>query len=243
MSSYDYTEPVKSYFPSPSLEGDDLHRAKGCAPHVVTFWSAVCAFIDQRRDGVHPDHEIEYPSWGQWRSVWQCMLAGRRNEAIKLLRASTCVWEKKPLPAPAFVTSTAWKEFMMGNGTRQWEHHGGLTLSEAKSIVDTMGAHPYWFGRDPGREFSPRVAEHEEPVAGGHAPEETKSLGGLLREKISAMKAEEGPVEHSLWLNIYPGEPGYCRAVANGSRAEADQYAAGNRIACTNIKFKEGEGL
>ena len=243
MSSYDYTEPVKSYFPSPSLEGDDLHRAKGYAPHVVTFWSAVCAFIDQRRNEVHPDHEIEYPSWGQWRSIGQHLAAGRRIEAIKLLRAATCVWEKKPLPAPAFVTSTAWKEFMLGNGTRQWEHRGGLGLAEAKNIVETFENYPQWFGRDPARVFAAAPEQGEEPTAGGHVAQGPKGLGDLLREKINAMGAEEDPKEHSLWLNIYPDEPGYCRAATNGSRAEADQYAGESRIACINIKFKEGEGL
>ena len=212
--------------------------------HVVTFWNAVCAFIDQRRNEAHPDHEIAYPSWGQWRSIGQHLDAGRRIEAIKLLRAATCVWEKKPLPAPAFVTSTAWKEFMMGSGTRQWGHQGGLGLAEAKNIVETFENYPQWFGRDPSREFGPRVAEQDEvPLAGDMSPKEPKSVGDLLREKINAMKAEEGPKEHSLWLNIYPDEPGYARAATSGSRAEADQYAGESRIACINIKFKEGEGL
>ena len=75
------------------------------------------------------------------------------------------------------------------------------------------------------------------------SPQEPKGLGDLLREKINAMKAEEEPKEHSLWLNIYPDEPGYCRAAASGSRAEADRYASNHRIACINIKLKEGEGL
>lgn len=243
MSNYDYTEPVKSYFPSPSLEGDDLHRAKGYAPHVVTFWNAVCAFIDQHRNEVHPGHEIEYPSWGQWRSIEQHVLAGRRIEAIKLLRASTCVWEKEPLPMPAFVTSTAWKEFMLGNGARQWGHQGGLGLAHAKSIIETFENYPQWFGRDPARVFAAAPAQGEVPMAGGHVPKGPKSLGDLLREKINAMNAEEEPREHSLWLNIYPDEPGYVQATANGSRAEADVNASPRRIACLHITFKEGEGL
>ena len=83
-------------------------------------------------------------------------------------------------------------------------------------------------------------------MAGGHVPQEPKGLGDVLRERINAARqkvALEGSKEHSLWLNIYPDEPGYCRAAASGSRAEADQYAGENRIACINIKFKEGEGL
>ena len=240
MSSYDYTEPVKSYFPSPSLEGDDLHRAKGYAPHVVTFWNAVCAFIDQTRNEVHPDHEIEYPNWGQWRSIEQCVLAGRRIEAIKLLRAATCVWEKKPLPTPAFVTNTAWKEFMVGNGTRYWEHRGGLGLSEAKSIIETFENYPQWFGRDPARVFAAAPEQDEVPMPRKDSPAPS-NLGAVLREALERNKEE--PKEHSLWLNIYPDEPGYARAATSGSRAEADQYAGESRIACINIKFKEGEGL
>jgi len=70
----------------------------------------------------------------------------------------------------------------------------------------------------------------------------------LLREKIAATREEaasEDPErpEHSLWLNIYPDDPGHPVAAARGSRAEADHYAKENRIACINITFKEGEGL
>ena len=75
-----------------------------------------------------------------------------------------------------------------------------------------------------------------------------KSLGDLLREKIAATREEpprEDPEkpEHSLWLNVYPLEPGCCRVATSRSRAEADWHASDDRIACLNITFKEGEGL
>ena len=222
MSSYDYQAPPEGYFPSPSLEGDDLHRAKGYAPHVVTFWNAVCAFIDQHRNEVHPGHEIEYPSWGQWRSIEQHVLAGRRIEAIKLLRAATCVWEKKPLPAPAFVTSAAWKEFMMGNGTRQWGHQGGLGLLQAKSIIETFENYPQWFGRDPARVFAAAPAQGEVPGPRKDGP--------------------PVPTEEA-WINIYRSHSGYIDIGSHESRESADTHASQERLACINIKFKEGEGL
>ena len=137
---------------------------------------------------------------------------------------------------------------MAANALPTWDRRGGLSLSEAKSIIDTLEAAPAWFGRDTIREFSPRPAEREDPVAGGHVPQAPKSLGDLLREKIAATRekvASEDPEkpEHSLWLNVYPPGPGYCQVVANRSRAEADNYAVCNRIACLHITFKEGEGL
>lgn len=133
---------------------------------------------------------------------------------------------------------------MAANALPAWDRRGGLSLSEAKSIIDTLEAAPYWFGRDTGRVFNPR---HVTCADGGHVPEEPKSLGDLLREKIAATRekvAREDPEkpEHSLWLNIYPDEPGY-RAATSWSRAEADKHALGNRIACLHITFKEGEGL
>ena len=136
---------------------------------------------------------------------------------------------------------------MAANALPAWDRRGGLSLSEAKSIIDTLEVEPHWFGRDTCRGFNPRPAEREEPTLGGHVPEEPKSLGDLLRERIATMRekaAGEDPEkpEHSLWLNIYPVEPGY-PAIARGSRAEADQYADSSRIACINITFKEGEGL
>ena len=111
-----------------------------------------------------------------------------------------------------------------------------------------MDEAPGWFGKDTNRGFnSPYVTCAD----GGHVPEEPeqpKSLGDLLREKLGAAR-EEPPhedtkrPEHSLWLNIYSDEPGYCQVVARGSRAEADRHATKDRIACINVKYKEGEGL
>jgi hypothetical protein len=77
-------------------------------------------------------------------------------------------------------------------------------------------------------------------MAGGHVPEEPKSLGDLLREKINAMKAEEGPKEHSLWLNVYPSADVAC---GHATRERADKEAISTRLACLHITFKEGEGL
>jgi hypothetical protein len=237
--SYDYQAPPESHFSNTMDEGNDLEWAVENDPHTVTFWNAVCAFINHERE-YGDERVLGCPSWGQWRSIEQCVLAGRRIEAIKLLRASTCVWEEEPLPAPAFVTSAAWKEFMVGNATRPWEYRGGLGLAQAKSIIELFENYPQWFGRDPHREFSPQPAEHEEPMAGGHVPEEPKSLGDLLREKINAMKAEEGPKEHSLWLNVYPSADVAC---GHATRERADKEAISTRLACLHITFKEGEGL
>ena len=114
---------------------------------------------------------------------------------------------------------------------------------------------PQWFGRDTNKVFNPLHVTCAEPTLkfgfgtlGVPRDDAPKSLGDLLREKISTMRekvASEEPEkpEHSLWLNVYPEEPGYCRAAASGSRAEADQYADSSRIACLHITFKEGEGL
>lgn len=238
--SYDYQAPPESYFPENLDEWNDLDRCMEESPHVVTFWTAVCAYINHEREhGEDPDRVLECPSWGQWRSIGQHYVAGRKVEAIKLLRASTCAWTSIPAALPANVTNEGWRAFMAANALPAWDRRGGLTLSEAKSIIDTLETAPHWFGRDTNREFnSPYVTCAD----GGHVPEEPKSLGDLLRERINAAKAEEEP-EHSLWLNVYPEEPGYCWAAASGSRAEADHHAMNDRIACINITFKEGEGL
>lgn len=136
---------------------------------------------------------------------------------------------------------------MAANALPAWDRRGGLSLSEAKSIIDTLEAAPHWFGKDTIREFSPRHVTCAEPTLGAPRDDAPKSLGDLLREKIAATRekvAREDPEkpEHSLWLNIYPDEPGY-RAATSWSRAEADKHALGNRIACLHITFKEGEGL
>lgn len=244
--SYDYQAPPESYFPTTMEENDDLGWAIDNDPHTVTFWSAICAFINHEREhGENPDRVLECPSWGQWRSIGQHLAASRKIEAIKLLRASTCAWTMIPATLPPYIANEKWKAFMASNALPAWDRRGGLTLSEAKSIIDTVGAAPSWFGRDTDRVFnSPYVT----CAAGGHVPDAPKSLGDLLREKIAAMREEpprEDPEkpEHSLWLNVYPDEPEYCQVVAHGSRAEADRHATKDRIACINVKYKEGEGL
>jgi len=243
--SYDYQAPPASYFSTTMEENDDLHWAIENDPHVVTFWSAVYAFINYERDhGEDPDRVLECPSWGQWRSIGQHLAAGKKVEAIKLLRASTCAWTQVQPPVPQGIGNEKWKTFMAANALPAWDHRGGLGLSEAKSIIDTLEAAPCWFGRDTNREFSSR---HVTCADGGHDIGGPKSLDDLLREKIAATRekvAREDPEkpEHSLWLNIYPLELGYY-AVARGSREEADQRSAEDRIACLNITFKEGEGL
>ena len=239
--SYDYQAPPESYFPTTMEENDDLRGAIENTPHVVTFWCAVCAFINHEREhGEDPDRVLECPSWGQWRSIGQHFAAGKKVEAIKLLRASTHAWTQVQ-PVPPYITNEKWKAFMAANALPAWDRRGGLSLSEAKSIIDTLEAAPYWFGRDTNREFSSR---HVTCADGGHDIGGPKSLDDLLREKIAATRekvAEEKP-EHSLWLNVYLDELGYI-TVSRGSRAEADQYADSSRIACINITFKEGEGL
>ena len=245
--SYNYLAPPESYFPTTVQENDDLRQAIDNAPHVVTFWNAVCAFINHEREhGENPDRVLECPSWGQWRSIGQHFAAGKKVEAIKLLRASTCAWTLLQPPVPQGIGNEKWRAFMAANALPAWDHRGGLSLSEAKSIIDTLEHVPHWFGVDTHREFNPR---HVTCADGGHVPEEPKplqdspapsNLGAILRE---ALERFEAPKEHSLWLNVYPEEPGYCRAVASGSRAEADQYADSSRIACLHITFKEGEGL
>ena len=242
--SYNYLAPPESYFPTIMDENDDLRWAIENTPHIVTFWSAVCAFISHERGrGEDPDRVLECPSWGQWRSIGQHFAAGKKVEAIKLLRASTYAWTQVQPALPHDITNEGWRAFMAANALPAWDRRGGLTLSEAKSIIDTLEVEPHWFGRDTNRVFNSPYVTCAEPVPGGHVIGGPKSLGDLLREKINAMQAEEDPKEHSLWLNIYPDEPGYARAVANGSRAEADQYASKHRIACLHITFKEGEGL
>ena len=244
--SYDYQASPESYFATRLDEENDLDRCMNESPHVVTFWNAVCAYINHEREhGEDPDRVLECPSWGQWRSIGQHFAAGRKVEAVKLLRASTCAWTQLQPALPANVSNTKWRAFMAANALPAWDHRGGLTLSEAKSIVDTLETAPHWFGRDTNREFnSPYVTCAD----GGHVPEEPKSLGDLLRERIATMRekaAGEDPEkpEHSLWLNVYPNEPGYPAVIARGSRAEADQYADSSRIACLHVTFKEGEGL
>lgn len=247
--SYDYQAPPESLFPSLLDEENDLDHCTKASPHIVTFWNAVCAFINHGREhGENPDRVLECPSWGQWRSIGQHFAAGKKVEAIKLLRASTCAWTQDQPALPLYVTNEKWRAFMAANALPAWDHRGGLNLSEAKGIIDTLEHVPQWFGNDTNREFSPRPAEREEPALGGHVPEAPKSLGDLLREKIATMREEvagEDPErpEHSLWLNVYPDEPGYARVVVNGTRAEADQCAGEGRIACLHITFKEGEGL
>lgn len=246
--SYDYQAPPESHFSTVMEENDDLRWAIENTPHIVTFWSAVCAYINHEREhGEDPDRVLECPSWGQWRSIGQHYVAGRKVEAIKLLHASTCAWTQVQPALPPYIANEGWKAFMAANALPSWDRRGGLNLSEAKSIIDTLEVEPHWFGVDTHREFNPRHVTCAEPVPGGHVPEEPKSLGDLLLEKIAAMREEppsEDPEkpEHSLWLNVYPGEPGF-PTVSRGSRAEADQYASKHRIACLNITFKEGEGL
>ena len=244
--SYDYQASPESYFATRLDEENDLDRCMNESPHVVTFWNAVCAYINHEREhGEDPDRVLECPSWGQWRSIGQHFAAGQKVEAIKLLRASTCVWTGIPAALPPYTTNEKWKAFMAANALPAWDRRGGLGLSEAKGIIDTLETAPHWFGRDTNREFS---SPYVTCADGGHVPEEPKSLGDLLRERIATMRekaAGEDPEkpEHSLWLNVYPVEPGYCRAAASRSRADADWHAEENRIACINITFKEGEGL
>ena len=246
--SYNYQAPPESYFPTTMQENDDLRQAIDNAPHVVTFWNAVCAYINHEREhGENPDRVLECPSWGQWRSIGQHFAAGKKVEAIKLLRASTCAWTSIPAALPPYIANEGWKAFMAANALPAWDRRGGLNLSEAKSIIDTLETAPHWFGRDTNRVFNSPYVTWAEPVPGGHVPEELKSLGDLLRETIAATREEppredtERP-EHSLWLNVYPNESGF-PTVSRGSRAEADQYASSDRIACLHITFKEGEGL
>lgn len=221
--TYDYQAPPESYFPTTMQENDDLRRCMDESPHVVTFWSAVCAFINHEREhGENPDLVLEFPSWGQWRSIVQHHVAGRKVEAIKLLRASTCAWTKLQPALPANVNNTKWRAFMAANALPSWDHRGGLTLSEAKSIVDTLEVTPHWFGRDTNRVFNPLHVTCAEAPAGRTPSEEP---------------------ERSLWLNIYPGEKGYDSVAASGTRVEADRYALNDRIACINVTYKKGEGL
>lgn len=253
--SYNYLAPPASYSPTITEDENDLRWAIENAPHIVTFWSAVCAFINHEREhGENPDRVLECPSWGQWRSIGQHFAAGRKVEAIRLLLASTCAWTQVQPVLPANVSNTKWRAFMTANALPAWDHRGGLTLSEAKSIIDTLETAPHWFGRDTNREFNSPYVTCAEPtlkfgdITVGPREDAPKSLGELLLEKIAAMREEppsEDPEkpEHSLWLNVYPEEPEYCRAAAHESRAEADFHAVGNRIACLHITFKEGEGL
>ena len=244
--SYDYQAPPESFFPSLLDEENDLDHCTKASPHVVTFWNAVCAFINHEREhGEDPDRVLECPSWGQWRSIGQHFAAGKKVEAVKLLRASTYAWTQVQHPVPQGIGNEKWRTFMAANALPAWDRRGGLSLSEAKSIIDTLEAAPYWFGRDTDREFSPR---HVTCADEGHVIGGPKSLGDVPREKIAPTREEpprEDPEkpEHSLWLNVYPVEPGYCRVATSRSRAEADWHASDDRIACLNITFKEGEGL
>ena len=49
-------------------------------------------------------------------------------------------------------------------------------------------------------------------------------------------------IKREIWVNVYPEMKGYS---THSSRAEADRYAAGNRIACVKVVVdcEEGEGL
>jgi len=212
MSSYDYQAPPESYFPTIMEENDDLRWAIENDPHIVTFWNAVCAFIDHEREhGEDPDRVLECPSWGQWRSIGQHFAAGKKVEAIKLLRASTHAWTQVQPPVPQGIGNEKWKAFVAANALPAWDRRGGLSLSEAKSIIDTLEAAPYWFGVDTHREFNPRHVTCAEPtlkfgfgtlgVVGprGDAP---KSLGDLLREKIAPTREE--PPREALVSVAYP---------------------------------------
>ena len=104
--SYNYLAPPESYFPTTMEENDDLRWAIDNAPHTVTFWNAVCAYINHEREhGEDPDRVLECPSWGQWRSIGQHFAAGKKVEAIKLLRASTCVWTGIPPSLPPYIAN------------------------------------------------------------------------------------------------------------------------------------------
>ena len=88
--SYDYQASPESYFATRLDEKNDLDRCMNESPHVVTFWNAVCAFINHEREhGEDPDRVLECPSWGQWRSIGQHYVAGRKVEAIRRLIASS----------------------------------------------------------------------------------------------------------------------------------------------------------
>lgn len=244
--TYDYQAPPESYFATTMQENDDLRRCLDESPHVVTFWNAVCAFIDHEREhGENPDRVLECPSWGQWRSIGQHFVAGRKVQAIKLLRASTCAWIQVQPALPANVNSTKWRAFMAANALPAWDYRGGLTLSEAKSIIDTIDHVPHWFGNDVNRVFNPaHVTCAEEPKAGGHVPEDPERPEPSVWERIRAMREEpprEDPErpEHNLWLNVYP-DSNIC---AHTTRKAAYDGAIPGRIACINITYKEGEGL
>lgn len=124
--SYDYQAPPESYFSTIMEENDDLHRCMDESPHVVTFWSAVCAFIDHEREhGENPDRVLECPSWGQWRSIGQHYVAGRKVQATKLLRASTCAWTLLQPALPPYIANEKWRAFMAANALPAWDHRGG----------------------------------------------------------------------------------------------------------------------
>ena len=264
--SYNYQAPPESYFPTTMEENDDLRWAIENAPHVVTFWNAVCAFINHEREhGEDPDRVLEFPSWGQWRSIGQHLAVDKKVEAVKLLRASTHAWTQVQ-PVPPYITNERWKAFMAANALPAWDCRGGLSLSEAKSIIDTLETAPHWFGQDTNREFNPRHVTCAEPtlkfgdITVGPRDDAPKSLGDLLREKIATMREEpprEDPEtpEHSLWLNIYldfnsgkDSTTGFrpVNICAHSTRKAADDGAIHGRIgriACINVTFKEGEGL
>ena len=131
---------------------------------------------------------------------------------------------------------------MAANALPAWDHRGGLTLSEAKGIIDTLEHVPRWFGNDTNRVFNPLHVTCAEAPAGGHVPEEPKSLGDLLRERISTMRekvAGEEP-EHSVWVNVYEEDGMFC---SHPTREGADAAASNGRIACINVTYKKGEGL
>ena len=143
---------------------------------------------------------------------------------------------------PAFVTTTAWKEFMVGNGTRQWEHHGGLGLAQAKNIIETFENYPQWFGRDPARVFAAAAEQGEVPGPRKDSTAPT-NLGAILREALERNKEDpEVPTEEA-WINIYRSRSGHIDIGSHESRESADTHASQERLACINIKFKEGEGL
>lgn len=246
--SYYYQAPPASYFPTSMEEDDDLRWAIENDPHTVTFWNAVCAFINHEREHgeVLPDRVLECPSWGQWRSIGQHLAAGKKAEAIKLLRASTYAWTQDQPALPHDIISERWRTFVAANALTTWDRRGGLSFSEAKSIIDTVETAPHWFGQDTNRKFNPR---HVTCADGGHVPRDPKplqdspapsNLGAILREALERLDEAK---EHSLWLNIYPDMHPCGTLCDHSTREAADAAAYAGRIACINITFKEGEGL
>lgn len=51
------------------------------------------------------------------------------------------------------------------------------------------------------------------------------------------------PVRHKGWMNLYPNNSSSLGVLLYSSKKEADDRAIGNRIACIEIEFEEGQGL